>query len=777
MPLTTDSPAFGQADLSNCERELIHLAGSVQPHGLLLVLDDAQERVRQYSANAASQLLGSADETLLGLRLSSLQGNLQQQVQAATATLAGDAPVTVQCHTDQNGRPLHWEGTLHRNAGGLLILELEPRPLPEITTVTHTASQLLALVAGAVQRFSNAASISVLTDAAAQCFRDLIGHDRVMVYKFDADGHGKIVAEARDPRLDSLLGHHYPATDIPQRARELYLRNRVRVLVDVHYQPSLVIPQHQPSLVIPQHQPSLVIPQHQPSLVIPQHQPSLVNAQTAPLPVVAPTAGGNSELDMSMCYLRSMSPLHLQYLKNMGVTATVVVSLVREGRLWGLIAAHHYSPRNICRAVRAACDLLAEVVSTRIAAIENYAHAQVAVMVRLLEQRLIEATSTEGDWRMALFRNPGTLLQPLEATGAVLFVDGEILTTGEVPSTPELRELLRWVDSQAVDSLFSCASVGKAHAELDSLTPTASGVLAVKLSATRPDYLMWLRREQLHSVTWAGDPSKPMVANNPLELSPRSSFAAWSEIVRGTALPWTTAELAMGRAIGVALVDIIVQVHAVRLLIAQHQLTHVRATVLSSSEPVMIADAQGRQVTCNEAFALLTGCQGGAELSLADAVQCFEQPARMRQVLDNLRPDQPPWRGELSLARDGGPGLPVSVRAELVTARGGTPLGTIVTLFDLRDTKRAAEARRHLEASIQLASRAQALLQVAGEAPSGTDHVISAILTNASLAAMDIADGAVGTPVAQLLEELEASTQRATALYSQMRELAEPRRH
>ena len=741
MPVTTDSPAFGQADLSNCERELIHLAGSVQPHGLLLVLDDAQEHVRQFSANASSLLLGSASETLIGLRLSSLQGNLQQQVQAAAAALAGDAPVSVQCHSARQGRTLHWEGTLHRNAGGLPILELEPRPLPEITTITPGGSQLLDLVAAAVQRFSNAASIGALTDAATQCFRDLIGHDRVMVYKFDADGNGKIVAEARDPRLDPLLGHHYPATDIPQRARELYLRNRVRVLVDVHYVPSLVVTQQQPIFALP------------------------------------PTPAGNTELDMSMCYLRSMSPLHLQYLKNMGVTSTVVVSLVREGRLWGLIAAHHYSPRNICRAVRAACDLLAEVVSTRIAAIENYAHAQVAVMVRRLEQRLIEATSTEGDWRMALFRSPGTLLQPLEATGAVLFVDGEILTTGEVPSTPELRELLRWVDSQGTDSLFSCASVGKANTALDSLTPTASGVLAVKLSAKRPDYLMWVRREQLHSITWAGDPSKPMVANNPLELSPRSSFAAWSEVVRGTALPWTTSDLAMGRAIGVALIDIIVQVHAVRLLIAQHQLTHVRATVLGSNEPVMIADAQGRQVTCNDAFALLTGCQGGAEVSLADAVQCFEQPARMRQVLDNLRPGQPAWRGELSLARPGGAGLPVSVRAELVAARGGTALGTIVTLFDLSDTKRAAEARRHFEASIQVASRSQALLQMAGEAPSGSGQVISAILTNASLAAMDIADGAVGTPVARLLEELEASTHRATVLYSQMRGLVEPQRH
>jgi chemotaxis family two-component system sensor kinase Cph1 len=160
--------------------------------------------------------------------------------------------------------------------------------------------------------------------------RDLTGYDRVMVYRFDPDGHGKIIAEARDPRLESLLGHHYPATDIPQRARELYMRNRLRVLVDVDYEPRRWC--------------------------------------RASCPAPATT-----NWTCRCATLRSMSPLHLQYLRNMGVTATLVVSLVREGKLWGLIACHHYSPRNLRFAVRAAADLLAEVVSTRIAAIENYA--------------------------------------------------------------------------------------------------------------------------------------------------------------------------------------------------------------------------------------------------------------------------------------------------------------------------------------------------------------------------------------------------------------------
>ena len=131
-------------------------------------------------------------------------------------------------------------------------------------------------LAAAVERFSGALSIAALSEAVVQSFRNMNGYDRVMVYKFDPDGHGEIIAEARNPKLDSLLGHRYPASDIPQRARELYVRNRARVLADVDYMPVPIVPRRFP--------------------------------------------GTQEDLDMSLCYLRSMSPLHLQYLKNMGVT-------------------------------------------------------------------------------------------------------------------------------------------------------------------------------------------------------------------------------------------------------------------------------------------------------------------------------------------------------------------------------------------------------------------------------------------------------------------------
>jgi two-component system, chemotaxis family, sensor kinase Cph1 len=731
----SSSPAFGQADLTNCERELIHLAGSIQPHGLLLVVREPSLRIVQASRSAETLLQRPLD-ALLQAALGEIGGDLESAVRTLIAASDLQEPQPLRCAVPAaDGATLAFEGAAHRIDADTVVVELEPLAPAGVAGAVPPwdGSRLLEQLGGAVQRFSEATSIGVLADQVVRCVRELAGYDRVMVYQFDPDGHGKIIAEARDPRLESLLGHHYPATDIPQRARELYVRNRVRVLVDVNYEPSPLLPR------------------------------------------LLPGAGGQgpgqgeSELDMSMSFLRSMSPLHLQYLRNMGVTATLVVSLVREGRLWGLIACHHDTPRQVGYALRAATELLAEAIATRIAAIENYAHAQVAIQVRRLEQRLIEATATEGDWRLALVRDPRMLQQPLDATGAALFHDGELLTCGEVPSTPELRALMQWIDGQAGQGPFASSAVGRDNPALASLTPTASGVLAVKLSAQRPDYLVWFRKEQLQSVTWAGDPTKPMIDNDPLKLSPRRSFAAWSEIVRGSAVPWTASELAMAAAFGDALVDIIVQVSAVRLLIAEHQLAQVRAVVADSKEAVAVADGDGRMFYANAAFCHLAGRLPEHCGSLETMLALFTEPAAARQIIGHVRAEQRTWRGELTLARPDGTRLPVAVRGEPVPARDGSLLGVIFLFNDLSENKRAAAARQRLESALSRAGR--------GSMASADSHaLVGAIIANASLAAMDIADGGAMPTVAPLLDEVEAATARATLLYGRIRAFAPPRR-
>ncbi len=710
-------PESGAVNLINCELEPIHLIGAVQSHGVLLSVREADGVIIQASRNTLPVLCLPHAE-VIDLPLAALGGDLSESVQHLCRSGPLTEPVALQCVLMSQGNRRRFEGAVHRPSPGVVVVELEALdPVPGLEGLTDLSPEALAgTLSAAVQRFSSAPSVGTLADGIVQALRDLTGYDRVMVYRFDPDGHGKVIAESRHPRLAPFLGHHYPASDIPQRARALYLRNRVRMLVNVDDEPQLLDP-----------------------------------------PLLRPSG---EHLDMSMCSLRSMSPIHMQYLRNMGVTASFSASLVRDGQLWGLVTAHHHAPRYLRRTVRAAAELLSEVASTRLAAIENYAHAQVALMVRRLEQRLVEATSTEGDWRYAIFRNPRTLLQPLEATGAALIYDGELLTSGEVPSTPELRALVSWIDGQGRPEPFACSSVGKAEPSLASLTPTASGVLAVRLSTSRPDYLLWLRKEQLLTVTWAGNPAKPM-GDNPLELSPRRSFDAWSEIVRGTALPWSSTETALARAIGVALVDIIVQVQAVRLLIAEHQLSQVRGAVAGAREPVIVADVNGNVILANEAFLALSPqpVQRGERLS-----ERFVEPALVEHALDDLRAVPQTWRRHIELRGDEGP-LPVAARAEVVTGRDGLRLGFIVALEDLREVRRTAQAREQLEVSLRQAARLR---------PLDTDEVVTAILTNASLAAMDIAETPGGPPVAGLLNEVEASTRRAAALYAQIRRFTTP---
>ncbi|MBP6671109.1 MAG: GAF domain-containing protein, partial [Gemmatimonadales bacterium] len=250
-----------------------------------------------------------------------------------------------------------------------------------------------------------APTLQALYDETVRVMRELAGYDRVMVYKFDPDGHGEVVGEARRPDLESFLGLHYPSSDIPQQARELYLQNRVRVLVDVAYEPAPLFPR------------------------------------------LSPISGG--DVDMSGCTLRSMSPLHLQYLTNMGVRATLVTSLTREERLWGLISCHHYSTRRLPFEVRAACGILSEMVSTRLSALEGMALAQAALTVRRLEQQIVESLATTGDWRTSLFMSPRLLLQAVDASGAALLYENDILTAGNVPSSHDIRAIMAWLESYA----------------------------------------------------------------------------------------------------------------------------------------------------------------------------------------------------------------------------------------------------------------------------------------------------------------------------------------
>ena len=728
MSAAPREPAFGEADLSNCDRELIQFPGSIQPHGVLLVIDAARFIILQTSANT-DEMLGVDAPSLLLQSTNVLGGDLSAQLRWRLATGVSALPKPLRCYTEKNGRKRGFEVLIHRNRADAVLLEMEPVDLDKAAAL---AKELPPRLADSVDRIGAAATMDALANTAVNIYREIAGYDRVMFYRFDPDGHGEVVAEAKEPHLEPFLGLHYPATDIPPRARELYLRNRVRVLVDVNYEPVPLVPR------------------------------------------LFPPTG--DELDMSMSWLRSMSPLHLQYLKNMGVTGTLVASLVRNDQLWGLIACHHYSPKKMPYALRTACDLIAEVVATRVAVLENFTQVRTEALVRRLEGRLIEATSTHGEWRQALLDDPQSLLRMVGASGAALSYDGELLTTGEVPSKQELRSLIDWIATQPIEgSVFSSASVAREMPEFASLAATASGVLAVELSRTKREYLLWLRGEQLHEVRWAGNPHKAILpGNDPRDLSPRRSFAVWTELVRRTARQWSPAELSTAEAVGASLRDVALQVRSMSYLITEDHLARLRQALQGSSDGVLIADSVGRICFVNEAFSRFFRRPHVHLADLEDLPPLFRDPATARGMVQALLEGRQSWRGELPLNTRSGTELPLAVRGDVISRPDGTGvLGYIVLATSLSERREADAARERVQRAILDAQQPLAKFNLHTNDRAEAPDLLKAVLANASLAVMEVADDAAGLAVVPTLDGLEAATKRASDLALMMIAYAE----
>ena len=529
--------------------------------------------------------------------------------------------------------------------------------------------------------------------------RKLTGYDRVMIYKFDADGHGQVYAESKRQDLESYLGNWYPATDIPQIARRLYERNRVRMLVDVDYVPVPVRP--------------------------------------AKFPVTG------SDLDMSLCFLRSMSPIHIEYLKNMGVSATLVASLMVGGKLWGLISCHHYSPRSMHYEHRTACEVLAEVIATRIASLESFARARVEMSVRRLEDMMLEFVSRYGDWKADLFDRPKTLLETVHATGVALVFEGKLYTAGDIPGTQDLRKLIGWLDTKLTPQMpyFATKSIASEVPQFAALTAVASGILAVRIPDAAGEYLIWFRPERRHTVTWGGDPAKPFVSgSSPSDLSPRRSFAQWHQVVEGSSSPWTPADIATGRMISETVADVILQFRALRLLILQNQLRKVRREVRLSAELAVVADADGRILMASQPFRLLADAVQPPLQTLSDLVNLFEDQTAVLGRLTELTKSKHIWRGEVALRTGDNETTPLMVRGEPVYSGPDTLLGYILIFTDLSEQKAAESVRKQ---SLRSIVESQDFVSGRLEPEALMDYLslLSLIVGNAQRATLEITDG------------------------------------
>jgi hypothetical protein len=461
---------------------------------------------------------------------------------------------------------------------------------------------------------------------------------------------------------------------------------------------------------------------------------------------------------MSLCYLRSMSPIHLQYLRNMGVTGTLVASLVLEGELWGLVACHHYSPKVLPYTGRVAVDLLCDVISTRLAVLKGWERMRAEMKVRALESRLVEATSAGVEWQRALMEEPHRLMDPVDASGVALLVEGRVRTAGEVPSTGTIRELADWVLSASDETVFQVNAIDRVRPDLGG--SGAAGLLAARLSPGGRDLLLWFRPERSTRVEWAGDPRKPVeIGDSPEDLSPRRSFAIWTQEVQGSAAHWEEKDTHFARAVATSLQDVILQVRTMTYLVARAQLAALEDRLAEAGEPVLLADAGGRVTLVSRSFG---GLSGGRLVprTLDELPALFRNEAEIRTRLGRLRETGIPWRGEAVLvARDGG-GVPVALRLDVVPEGSRERLGYVVLLTDLREAVQSEAARERLHDTLEQVEF-PALVDPTGQGL-GEEfaRVARRILSNASVAALETPGEASG----EALDEVEAATRRAAEL-------------
>ncbi|MBV9653851.1 MAG: GAF domain-containing protein, partial [Acetobacteraceae bacterium] len=514
-------------------------------------------------------------------------------------------------------------------------------------------------------------------------------------------------------------GNYYPASDIPQMARRLYERARVRLLVDVNYTPVPL-------------------------------QPSL-----------SPVTG--EPLDMSLCRLRSMSPIHTQYLKNMGVRATLVISVMVSGRLWGLIACHHYAPRRAQFETLAICEILAETLATRIAALESFNQGQAQLLVRRVEQRMIDAASRQGDWRAGLFDGSDAVLKAVNATGAALICDEQISTVGEVPATADLRALAARLDGRPRTSLTVSNSFGVENPAFSHLTPIASGLLAAPVSNLAGEYLLWFRPEQVRTVTWGGDPHKPVIiGDDPTTLSPRRSFAQWHQLVEGSSADWVPTDLITARMVADSVSDVLLQFRSLRVLVAEDQLSKVLSQIRDSDQPVVIAHPSGEILLGNDAFRRLLPPGPSPVRTLGD-IGAFCEDGELRRRLTELVTDRRAWRGEVTLKVAGGQVASLFARADPVFSAPDRVLGYVLMFEDRAERKAADRARRRFQDAI-VARRRSMPSRFGSNDEVRLRELISTLLDNAQLAALEITDGMQPSEMPDMLARIEHSVERSALL-------------
>lgn len=486
--------SYFEVDLTNCENELIHIPGQVQSHGFLIVVDD-DNIIRFFSANIGIYIHGIMDN-LIGQPLQYVEQLLKNT----------DRPdlIVQLINVGKAGKSFDITNPVEINIAGVLfyliisttekyfLLEFEP-------VLSDLKVDVQKMIGRSISQILADKKVEYLLNNTVVQIKDIIQYDRVMIYRFADDGHGEIMAEAKNEGLEPWVGLHYPASDIPKQAKELYKLNLTRIIANVHITPSKIIT-------------------------------GVVDQQP---------------LDLTYSQLRAVSPMHIQYLKNMGVASSFSISLLHKDKLWGLIACHNYTPRFIDFKARESAKLVGQILSSALEFRQDEDNQQLNDFYKSnldkLSNQLLKSTNIED----ALTKENVNILQVVNGKGAILVYEKMVTKLGITPDDKQITDLVDWIKCNHTEPIFSTIELSATYPAAAAYKDIASGILVIVLSKELEEYIVWFKPEVLQMVTWAGKPEKliEIKPDGTGQLTPRNSFGAWAQNVSNTSEAWNKEEI------------------------------------------------------------------------------------------------------------------------------------------------------------------------------------------------------------------------------------------
>jgi PAS domain S-box-containing protein len=640
----TISP-HGDYLLEQCAQEPIHLPGSIQSFGVLLVFDSAW-RVCQcaigndpFLQRSTEQTLGATLEELFPAHAASLrevaQSLVPEQIHSLLVELSSGSLCRLRLHI-LDSRPR---------------IELWPiRPVASTQSDSAAMGELLRAV-------ESGQPIEQVCDQIVQQLRRQLGYDRVLVYRFDPEWNGEVLAEARREDLPEYKGLWFPASDIPEQARALYLRNRVRLLVDRDAPTIPLVPRLDPQTQTP--------------------------------------------CDLSLCLVRSMSPVHMQYLKNMNICSSLVASIVHEGKLWGLIACHHQQPYLPPDPSLDQIAWMAQWIALSAQSIEDRERSQGAQIAQEWFRSALHSPQHNDDWAQRLLNPEVGLLELLRADGLAVVTNDAVYRRGAAPEPEDCFRLRDWLGTQP-GTVFHTDRLGQIEPSFADLAAHCSGLLALPIPHTPNSWLLWFRGELRQQVRWAGDPRKAVSVsqdNGQLTLTPRTSFETWLGDTAGRSRPWTATQLAIcNESVQLNLLSVLVDWQTRRV----HQLSAYQNVLLEQmGDAVYLMDLQGIVRYLNPAAVALFGwSREDAIGSTLPELSWGEERTEMEKLLQAVQAGES-FQGERhSHRRLSGP-LWIDTRLQRIHDEANRPLGIIEISRDASKRKQTEQELRQREAVLR----------------------------------------------------------------------------